>query len=144
LISSYFSFKHIFKTISAIRACHRFLRDLLSGVSPIADSRRPLPSSWHPSRCTLRRLHGNHLHIYRLWRGAFRKGQPNSIIELRHATAIGPFAKWANGKNKEGIRAMKTACGLPNVHEGGQAAIAVNVVKRCIVRWYVAKRKPKL
>jgi len=56
----------------------------------------------------------------------------------------GPFAKWANGKNKEGIRAMKTACGLPNVHEGGQAAIAVNVVKRCIVRWYVAKRKPKL
>lgn len=46
-----------------------------------ADS-RPLPSLWHLSQCTLQRLHSNHLHIYRPWCGAFRKGQPNSIIEL--------------------------------------------------------------
>lgn len=85
---------------------------------PLADSRQPLPFSWHSSRCTLRRLHGNHLHIYRPWRGAFRKGQPNSIIELRHATTIksGVSAKWSSWKNKEGIQAMKTACELPSVY----------------------------
>lgn len=81
--------------------------------SPTADSRRPLPSLWHPSRCTLRRLHGNHLHICRPWNGAFRKGQPNSIIELRHAgSAGGLLLSGRIGKNKEGIRAVKTARGL--------------------------------
>lgn len=86
--------------------------------SPTADSRRPLPSLWHPSRCTLRRLHGNHLHICRPWSGAFRKGQPNSIIELWHAgegrggVDRGLLLSGRIGKNKEGIRAVKTTRGL--------------------------------
>jgi len=134
LISSYFSSKHIFKTISAIRACHRFLRDLLSGVYPrsrIPDVTLLVASlSMHPSE-TARQSFAYLPSVAR--RVPQRAAKFYYRTPARDGDRKGPFAKWANGKNKEGIRAMKTACGLPNVHEGGQAAIAVNVVKRCIV-----------
>lgn len=83
-------------------------------------------------------------------RGTARSAKGSQILLSNSGTrrrSGGASAKWANWKNKMGIRAMKTACGLPSVYgEGGQAAIAVvDVVKRCIVRWCVrAKRKSKL
>jgi len=104
----------------------------------IADSRWPLPSLWHPSRCTPQRLHGNHLHICRPWRGAFRKGQPNSIIELRHATAIewGPLSGRIRKIRREFERwKRRTDC---TRSEGSQAIIAISNVIRCYrMHWFV-------
>lgn len=62
----------------------------------------------------------NHLHICRPWSGAFRKGQPNSIIELWHAGPTGGRSLLSGriGKNKEGIRAVKTARGLRAARRG--------------------------
>jgi len=97
--------------------------------SPVADSQRLLPSLWHPSRCTLSEAARQSFAYLPAVAGSSAKGSQILLSSSGTRTvARGRPAKWANWKNKEGIRAMKTARGLRGRSNGDRCV--ANVVKR--------------